>query len=84
MLQFDDSLKKINKIMRKGRLFFIGKFIAESSDCKNVMGIFHVFLYLGAQTPDMNINCAICDKSFVSPHMLNNLVSGVNPASIPG
>jgi hypothetical protein len=90
MLQFDDRLKKVYKqfeisIIHKkttGELFNICKFIAKSPNSQNILRIFHIFLNLGTQSPDVHINRAISDKSVITPDMIKDLVPRIDPARI--
>lgn len=56
------------------RLLHIVKFVAESADGQNVVGMFDIFFDLAAQPPYMDIDGTIGDKSIIAPDIIQDLI----------
>ncbi len=48
----------------------IGKFVANSPDSYNVLGVARICLYLFPQTPDVYINSARSHEAILPPHII--------------
>jgi hypothetical protein len=81
MLQFDDRRMKMQKQLPglpSAKVFFsglAGKFIAESPYSLNKTRVFHVFFNLTAQAADMDIHGAVGDEGFITPDLIQDLIS---------
>lgn len=65
-------------------LSYVSEFIAESSNRQNITRMVHIFFNLRTETPDVNIHGTVGNERFVSPNMINNLISGIHAAGITG